>query len=129
MECLIAITASTNVAGIWILQNEIGQYIWKSLMAITMIVAIVKQILNYSKQIQAKKDLLLNYKSLFFDLEKIIILIKQKQKYDDELKKMFLQVIDKKYKLIQIEEDFKQDKKLIERCYNEVNIEFPPEYF
>ena len=129
IELLIAISASSNVAGIWVLQNPIGQIFWKIIIGITAILAVAKSLLGWANKIQKKEELLIGYRSLDYDIQKIIWLINQRQKYDVELQEKFLQAMEKKGQLVRIVEDTRIDEKLRKKCFDKVLQELPVRNF
>lgn len=122
---LIAISASSNVAGIWILQNSFGQIIWKTIMGVTAILAVANPLLDLTRKIQKKQELLVGYRSLDYDIQKIIWLIKQRRRYDAELQEKFIQAMEKKGQLVRIVEDTRVNDKLRKKCFNQVLNELP----
>lgn len=129
IELLIAISASSTVAGIWVLQNPVGQIFWKIIIGITAILAVAKPLLGWSDKIQKKEELLIGYRSLDYDIQKIIWLINQRQEYNAELQEKFLQAMEKKGLLVKIVEDTRVDEKLRKKCFNQVLQELPAKNF
>jgi hypothetical protein len=128
IESVLAFSASSSIAGLWFWESLFGGYLWKIIGSITAILAILKPILKLSDRIVKKEELLLGYKTLHHDLEKIKILISQVQKYDDNLKKQFLDVLERKKELVQKNIE-PLNKKIRDKCQAEVINELPTNHF
>jgi hypothetical protein len=129
IELLIAISASSTVAGIWVLQNPMGQIVWKTIIGVTAILAVAKPLLDWPSKIQKKEELLIGYRSLDYDIQNIIWLINQRQGYDAKLQEKFLKAMEKKGQLVRIVEDTRVDEKLRKKCFNQVLQELPMSSF
>lgn len=127
IEIVLAVSASSVAGGLWILQNELGSYFWKLLGSVAALLAIIKPIINLTRTIKRKEGLLSGYRALDHDLHKISVLINQRQAYDSELQKQFLDALDRKGLLVQQDQESSVNKKLRERCYQEVLLELPAE--
>ena len=129
VELAIALTASSTVASFWFFQNEIGQFIWKTLSAITALLAVIKPFLKFTEKIRKMEEMLTGYKSLHQNLDRIITLINHKKIYDEELKEIFFEYKKDLDKLITDYKDEYEDKKLINKCYEEILKELPTDSF
>ncbi len=96
IEFILALTASSSVASFWFWQNATGQIVWKYLLVITAILAVLKPMLNLSGKIQKFSEILTDFKSLEHDFHKLTILINQQQRYDPEFKDQFYYLLDQK---------------------------------
>ena len=96
IEFLLALTASSSVAGFWFWQSVTGQTVWKYLLVLTAILAVLKPMLNLSGKIQKFSEILTDFKSLEHDFHKLTILINQQQRYDPEFKEQFYYLLYQK---------------------------------
>jgi len=129
IEFLLAISASSSVAGLWLWENAIGGYAWKIIGLIAAFLAILKPIVKLTEKIQHKSEVLSTYRGLEHELHKIKILITQYNKYDDSLKKQFLAALDLKGELIEKYTEENIDQKLRNECEKIVYTELPPNSF
>lgn len=129
IEIVLAVSASSTCAGLWLWNNAFGGDLWKLLSAVAAILAVLKPKINLTKLIQGREELLAGYKTLDHDLQKITILINQRQKYDDELKKNFVSALNRKGELVKMEKQPKLNEKLRLRCYEQVLTELPETSF
>lgn len=129
IETILAISASSSVAGLWFWEGLYGGYLWKIIGSIAAILAVIKPVLNLSDKINKKEELIIGYKGLHHDLEKISILVNQNQAYSEDLKKQFLDALDRKGVLIQKDNDTKVNRKLRDRLQLEVIDELPIKHF
>lgn len=125
MDCAIALAASSDVAGIWFLQGATSQIVWKWLIGITAILSVIKPLLRLTTRVQKGEKELLGYKLIFFDIQKLIIKVNQGQRYTAALKTDFLKILDRRANLIHIEEAHFTFKRLLRKCYEQVNLEIP----
>ncbi|MEM8565581.1 MAG: hypothetical protein AAGF85_03925 [Bacteroidota bacterium] len=130
-EISIAITApSSALASIHIFQGVIGQELWRFLVAITAVLAVVKPFLGFINKIKAKEALISSYEIAFHELEKLRIEIHNTQKYDNghmlklEEVRTTLHDVQKKYP-----STGKGDKKLASMLKAQVETEFPSASF
>lgn len=129
IEFLLAISASSSVAGLWLWENAIGGYAWKVIGLIAAFLAILKPIIKLGEKIQKKSEMLSAYRGLEHELQKIKILITQYNRYDDSLKKNFLAALDLKGELIEQYKEENIDPKLRSECEKIVNTELPSNSF
>jgi hypothetical protein len=126
IELVIAIAAPTSaVTGIWLLKTDVGQELWKYLAGIAAIAAILNPLLKLSVKIKNMEQCLSGYRALEYDVEQIINKIKTDRTYSKSCKNMLDEAQKKKKVLVCNPPENKQDQKLIERLYNEVNNESP----
>lgn len=129
IEIFLALTASSGIAGLWFWETFTGGLIWKGILTITAILAVVKPIVNLAAQIQQKSELLEYWRSQGNDLNILVILTKQRKSYDNEIRNRFISIMEAKKSIIRKEPAEGINEKLRERCYNQVNKELPSGYF
>jgi hypothetical protein len=129
IEIILAISASSSIAGLWFWEGFYGGYLWKIIGSIAAVLAVLKPILKLPDKISRKEEILIGYKALHHDLETISILVRQNQIYDGDLKKQFLDALDRKGALIQKDNDTKLNKKLRDKLQVEVKNELPTNHF
>lgn len=128
IEISLALSASSGFASLWLWQGAIGGVIWKTIGAITTTLAIVKPILKLPSKISEKEELLTGYKTLHYDLEKIIRFINQTHNYDENLQKQFNESMERKGILV-LKDNESIDEKLRNQCELEVIKELPANQF
>ena len=129
MEFLLAVSASSGVAGLWFLETAIGGYAWKVLGILVAFLAVLKPLLKLTAKIQAKSEILTDYRSLDHDFKKIIISISQYKKYDEKLRNQFIVLLDRTGEIIKKYTDEHINQKLRKRCTQIVNTELPVSNF
>ncbi|WP_300335085.1 hypothetical protein [Accumulibacter sp.] len=130
IELLIAITAPTSaITGLWLLQTESGQVLWKYIAALAAIAAVVKPLLRLPQKIKSLEQTLSGYRALEYDVEQIVNRIKSEGAYSRACRSMLDEAQKKKKSLVCNPAENNQNKKLIERLYSEVNQELPMESF
>jgi len=132
LEILLAIAAPSSglaIADLVYFQQGIGQHVWQIFTAITAILAIAQPKLGHAEKIGKLKELIVGYRDLEHDITKIIVSVKERGQYDDELKKFFWLSMDKWGTLKNRSLDGEIDKKLQDKFTEEVIKEFPAESF
>ena len=125
IEIILAATASSGIAGLWFWGTFAGGVIWKGILTIAALLAVIKPFVNLAGQIQQKSELLEYWRSHGNDLYILIVLVKQRKSYDNEIRNRFISMIKAKKGIIQKEPAEGVNEKLRERCYNQVNEELP----
>jgi hypothetical protein len=129
-ELLLAITApSSAVAGLVFWSTEFGKIIWTILGFLAAFFSVAKPLLHFTEKIQNATEIHSGYGALEHDLDKLIVQIRLKEAYDEQLKKRFLELMDKKGKLVAMQDKNKLDRLLKMSCETEVANELPPENF
>ena len=129
VEFLIAVSASSSAATAWFFQGAIGSILWKALSGLTALLTIAKPLLKLSDKIRRGEEMLVGYKALDFDLERLTISIRERKAYDDELKKQFAVALEKKGRLMQADKESEPDEALLNECYEKVLRELPEDSF
>ena len=91
--------------------------------------SVAKPLLHLTDKIQNATEIHSGYAALEHDLDKLSVQIRHKENYDDQLKKRFLELIDKKGKLIAIKDRNKIDPVLKKSCATEIETELPAKSF
>lgn len=130
MEVILAVTVpSSAVAGLTLWETTIGKIIWSLLGILSSLLAIAKPLLGLTKRIQELEELCAGYRVLDHDLQKIVIGIHQRGAYDDELRRMFVNALDREGQLVSVSKETKEDTELKKRCEAEVLQELPVDSF
>lgn len=130
MDILIAVSASSNVAGLlWLQEYLVGMWVFRILAAITAILAVIKPFLKLPDKIRLITEILTGYKILDNDLQMLSIFIRQHQKYDDDLKQKFSEALQRRKTLAQKEGSLGLNKKLRRQCQQDVKRELPVDHF
>ncbi|MBF0556213.1 MAG: hypothetical protein HQK96_16965 [Nitrospirae bacterium] len=130
MEIFIAVSTSSTAASLFIFQDyELGRNLLKFFSVAAVLLSLMKPYLKYQDEIKTTIELIAEYKALDYAYQKLVISIKQRGKYDDEMKNKFLELIDKAGKIV---DDFTAGPiahKIRNRVFEEVNKELPSEKF
>jgi len=128
-EWILAISASSSVAGLWLWENLIGGYAWKAVGTLAVVLAVGRPVLNITEKIKTTSEILGAYKELDHDFNKIKIRISTYEKYDGPLKEVFEELLEKKGNIILRYSDEYIDDKLRKKCTQQVNEELPVDSF
>jgi hypothetical protein len=128
IEILIAIGTSGAIGGWIIWQKSIGVYIWAVVPRIVAILAILKPIINLTKQIELYSSLFVGHGDVYYDLKKIVEKIKVDKNMSDNIVNDYLKVIDRIQSLA-AKDNEAPDKKLLIKFQNKVNVQLPSDRF
>lgn len=130
IEIVLAISAPTSaVAGLWFWETVAGAWIWKVFGVISAVLAVAKPVLNITDKIRNIQEILMGYKALDHDLQRLSIEIRQNQKYDKQMQRKFYNLLDKKKELITSSTVETSNEKLLSQCEQEVLCELPVDSF
>ena len=129
IELVLALSVSSGVAGLWLWETAVGGVIWKVLVSMAAFLAVVKPLFRLSDQVQKKSDILTSYRLLDDGLRQLTILLKERGKYDNEMRNRFHALMETKSAIIKSEPTESIDEKLRTRCFRQVNQELPAENF
>ncbi len=129
IEFTLALVASSSVASFWFWVSDTGQVVWKFLMMVTAILAVLKPILNLSGKIQKYSEILSDFKSLEHDFHKLTILINQQKKYAPEVKDEFFDLLMQKKFITQKTDEKSIDKSKKQEFEKQVMDELPAKSF
>jgi hypothetical protein len=123
-EILLALTASGTVGGWAIWTSGWGAVMWKLLGCISTVLAILKPILQLSKQIELHSKVYIGYCSLYYDLKSLVSDIQFSHAITAETRKS-LRLAQDRYKSLALQVDFPANSKLLGRCMDQVNTQVP----
>jgi hypothetical protein len=130
IELALAIAApSSAVAGLIFWKTDTGKLVWGILGAVAAVLSVAKPLLHLTDKIQNATEIHSAYAALEHDLDKLSAQIRHKKDYDQELQNQFLELIDKKGKIVAINDRNKQNRNLKKLCEAEVEGELPAEKF
>ncbi len=129
MEYLLAVLTSSSVAGFWFWKNETGDFIWKILGVIAVVLAIGKPILNLNAKIREKGETVSVYQNLYQNFLRLKIAISQEGIYGPSQKKEFEDLLKKKTDVVNKHKGGIVSKRLCNKCYSQVTAELPVENF
>lgn len=121
MKIILAIISSGTVAG-WRLWQEYPS-VWKTLSAMAALLAIAMPFLNYQKVIEITSDLSGKWWELRNEYEQHWISFKHNEN-QEELKKRHSLTKQKETPLVEKEARIPEDKKLLLKCYDEVERQY-----
>ncbi|MCK5606128.1 hypothetical protein KAR91_29790 [Candidatus Pacearchaeota archaeon] len=129
-DITIALTIPSGaVAALWLWDTSIGSYLWKILLCLASICAVIKPLINFGKKTQKIDEIISAYKLLYHDTDSIIIKVKQEKKLTDKIISQFNEALLRKRVLIKDSTEFADNKKLIKKYTDEVNQELKDYYF
>jgi hypothetical protein len=129
IDIVLAATSSSGVAGLWLWATVAGGFIWKGILTIAALFAVIKPLMKLPEQIQQKSEVLTSWRLHDNELHKLSLIINQRQAYDDEIKKCFLALMDAKSSIIKQEPHEETDSKLEAMCNKIVRNELPEDNF
>lgn len=123
-EIVLALTASGTVGGWAIWTSGWGAAIWKLLGCVSTALAVLKPILQLSKQIELHSKVYIGYCSLYFDLKSLVGDIECTHLITNETRRS-VKLAQERYKSLALQVDFPAKKKLLARCMDQVNSQIP----
>lgn len=130
IEIVLAITTSSSaVAALWFWNTSLGQEIWKYVLVVSAILAIIKPVIKLTEKVQQYEELLTGYRSLENDLKIIVIQINQSQKYGTPHRTKLMEALLRQGELQKKNPEAKPEKKLQDKCRLQIAKELPPEHF
>lgn len=130
IEIVLAITTSSSaVAVLWLWNTSLGQEIWKYVLVVSAILAIIKPAIKLTEKVQQYEEVLTGYRGLETDLKIIVVQIKQSKKYGAPHVTKLLEALSKKGELSKKSPEAKPDEKLQDKCKLQVLKELPAEQF
>ena len=125
-EIALAVSTSSTV-GAWALwQNNYGKQVWAIIAGISAVLSIVRPILHLQNKIEQFSQLYIIHDSAFQDLKRLVKEIATSHKITPDIDKVF-SVIQARYGALALAEEAVPIKKLLQRYYDEVNKEIPPQ--
>jgi hypothetical protein len=120
VKIFLAVMASGTVAswGIW----QKFEIIWKTLSGLSALVAIALPILNLSKKINDLSQLSQKWTEIRSDYELLWLDFNKTHKNEEQIMREYKIIKAKENKTSELESNLPNDKKLIEKCYDEVLI-------
>jgi len=125
MEIVVALGTSSAI-GAWVIwkSTSYGQIAWAVLAGLAVVVAIIKPILNLSKDIERYTRLFIGHGDVSYDLQTIIDDLPRVGDYTTEMDGVFHRARNRIGKLA-TDDDPAIDEKLRRRCFDEVKREIP----
>jgi hypothetical protein len=126
LDILVAIAAPSSViSGLFFLKTDAGLVVWQIISAIAAIAGFIKPFLKLGHKIKFYEQTLSGYRSLEYDLYEIILKIRNEDSYSAASNKMFESAMKKMKTLATNPPENTQNKKLIQKLYDEVSQEIP----
>ncbi|MCX5999623.1 MAG: hypothetical protein NTU41_08560 [Chloroflexi bacterium] len=125
MDIVIAVGTSSAIAAwaIW-KSTSAGANAWAALAGLATLLAVLKPILNLSKEVDRYTKLYVGHGDVFYDLETIVTKLGNVGNYTDEMQAAFDRAHDR-IKQLAPDDDPKVDRILLRRCFEEVKAEKP----
>ena len=127
-EVMIALGTSSAIASWAFWKESLGEYAWLALSAVATILAILKPIFNWAKDIERYGKLFAGHGDVLFDLERLAQRASATQTFDKAARDRYDEVIVRYGKLF-AEDDPSPNRKLVESCYEDVKRRYPADRF
>lgn len=126
---LAAAVPSSAIAGFDIWDFGIGPYAWEIFVSISSLVAFIQPFLGLPKKVKQYSELIDGYKILYYDLQNVRQKVTQDKAYGNSHKKLF-NAAQKRRKSLEVKETgIKLDKRLRDKCEDEVEKALPAKNF
>lgn len=131
MEIVLAVAApSSAIAGLGFWKYALGALIWKFFGAVAAFLAVLKPILGLTRRVKETEGIVTGYRVLDFDLMELKAAIEQRGRFDGPLQAQFRKAIQPLRTLVtQTAAEGRPNKKVLQRCQDEVMQELPVEAF
>ncbi|HYN82292.1 MAG TPA: hypothetical protein VES88_12375 [Gemmatimonadaceae bacterium] len=127
---LAATAAGSAIAGLTFWSAGVGRIIWQMLMIIAAVLAVAKPLLKLTDRIQTLAELVGKYRAVEYDLKKIEVAIRQRRKFEPDLREMFVATLDRMAEIAKEKNgEFRVREKLRKKCRLEVEKELPASRF
>ena len=121
---LALFTPSSALAGI-LLENDIGEIVWKSLITIASVIAVIKPFLRIEKNLNKFNKSLSICNSIFNRLDDLRIQIVEDRGYNNKHKRKFAEIRDYYQESSNLISLLNLSKATQYKLYNQVNKEYP----
>ena len=126
IDIILALTAASAI-GTWaIWQTAIGTIVWEILFSTAAIIAVIKPFLRISDVIERYGKLFIGYSSNVYTIKKIVSEVTRSKEFTDDLNFAYRNILDS-FRNLAPDDDPKPKARLIQKYFNEVNNEVPPE--
>lgn len=129
IELLLALSSSSAVAAIWLLQTPVGELAWKVLGPVAAILAVYRPVAKLSDKLKALEQRVTAYRAIEFDLQALVRRINEAKRYDSPLRSQLYAILERKKNFALSYTDTAIDEPLRRHCYDEVNAELPRDLF
>ena len=129
IEGILAVATSSVVAGLWLWSSFVGGWVWKIIITIAAVFAVLKPVVKLTEKIEKRSEVLVSYRILDGEFQKLVMEIEQYNKYSASLRERFMALMNMKKDIASREPMDKIDKKLKSKCVEIVNKELPNEAF
>ncbi len=116
-----------SVASLWVWETTVGTVVWKIVLAVAALLAIIKPLVGLSDKMKENSEILYKWRSLHGEFQKLTTSISQYKRYDDKMREQFLKLLDIKTNIK--EPPGATNNRLINFCKTKVNKSLPPEEF
>ncbi|HEX9407859.1 MAG TPA: hypothetical protein VF975_11120 [Thermoanaerobaculia bacterium] len=124
VEIILAIATPSTVGGWAIWHTQTGQTIWAVIAAIVALVAALKPVFDWPKDIDRYSRLHAEHTVQFYTLKQLVEDIEMHKTITPEMEKRFLDARDRHAQLSK-DDDVKPSKRVARRCEREVKAEIP----
>ncbi len=129
IELSLAIGAPSSAGGFYYGDTPCGSIVWKWILVITAVVALVKPIIKLSDKIASYEKTINGYRILEHQVEKNVIQIRQDQSYSEKHRMLLEFAVEMKGKLGENAPMIEINNKLRKKYQDEVLKELPVENF
>lgn len=124
LDTLVAVGTSAAIAAWAVWKSDLGGVVWAVITGIATVGAVTKPALQVSKQIENYTTMFVGLADLLHDMDSIRIDINTKRTFDDEMANKYTHSLNRLREFAPYEEP-KPKKKILDRCYYEVEKEIP----
>ena len=129
IEVVLAITTSSAVALLWLWNTSLGQQIWKYMLIVSAVLAVIKPILKLTERVQQYEAFLTGCRGLENDVKIIVVQINQSKKYGTLHRARLLDALSRQGELSVKAPEALLAKKLEDKCRSQIEKELPAESF
>ena len=127
IEIAVAVGSSGAIAS-WALwqSTDLGITAWAVLTGVSTVLAVVKPIVNYAKEIERYGKLFVGHGSLYYDLDSIVRHVAATKSVDDDDRARYERALDRRNEMAG-DDDPKPNRKLVLKLQDRVDQMVPPE--
>jgi hypothetical protein len=125
-EIAVAVATSASIGAWKFWQTDVGREAWLVIASVATVVAVLKPILQLSKEIERYSKLHIGYCGLYFDLSALVDEVKVAGAFTREMMKEQKQAYER-HKNLSLQLDGKESDRLVRKCMAEVNRQIPKE--
>ena len=127
IEISIAIGTSSALGSWAIWKDGYGVFAWAIIAGFSAVLAVIKPLLQLSKQIERYSKLFAGHSDVLFDFETLIDKVRRIENFTEDMEQTYERALER-LRILAPQDDPKPSLKLLKYCYQEVNRQIPPEH-